>query len=91
MRILGNKEVSIIICAAEQTQRPFCLRVVPSRRFHFASTARRAGYIYMRISPLLEDFEVREQARGCTSAGLHSRRVEDNIPYILCSGYADLD
>ena len=25
-----------------------------------------------------------------TSAGLHSRRVEDNTPYLLSSGYAEL-
>src|SRR5712671_4868867 len=56
-----------------------------------ASAARRAGYIYIRISPFLENFAVREEPRGCTSAGLHSRRVEDNTPYLLGSGYADLE
>jgi len=44
----------------------------------------------MRISAFLEDFAVREHARGCTSAGLHSRRVEDNTPGLLGSGSADL-
>src|SRR5436305_516260 len=37
----------------------------------------------MRISAFLEDFAARKHARGCTSAGLHSRRVEDNTPYLL--------
>src|SRR5439155_19516925 len=30
------------------------------------------------------------QRAVCTSADLHSRRVEDNTPYLLGSGYADL-
>src|SRR5439155_19562227 len=44
----------------------------------------------MRISPFLEDFAFGSSRRGCTSAGLHARRVEDNTPYLLGSGYADL-
>src|SRR2546426_1182903 len=36
-------------------------RLSRARRFHFASAARRAGYIYMRIAPFLEDFAVRRQ------------------------------
>jgi len=50
----------------------------------------------MRISSFLEDFAIqkqgvpRPQRAVCTTAGLHSRRVEDNAPYLLGSRYADL-
>src|SRR5438045_3962410 len=44
----------------------------------------------MKFCHFRDDFAARKHARGCTSAGLHSRRVADNIPYLLGSGYADL-